>query len=108
MKKIIFLSVAAVVLAATAFVFAGDGTGKSDKQSTANTATAVSKTNVSAVNDCPLKGTPDCPLVKDCPKKGQPDCPYAKAAADSKGSVTADNAEMGCCAKGKASCCTKK
>ena len=25
---------------------------------------------------CPLKDTPDCPLVKDCPKKCTANCPY--------------------------------
>lgn len=31
-----------------------------------------------AVADCPLRGTPDCPLVNDCPLKGTPDCPLVK------------------------------
>lgn len=30
----------------------------------------------SQAEDCPLKGTPDRPLVKECPKKDLPDCPY--------------------------------
>ncbi|GAA4368710.1 hypothetical protein GCM10023185_41690 [Hymenobacter saemangeumensis] len=31
----------------------------------------------SKVADCPLKGTPDCPLVKNCPDKGTPACKLA-------------------------------
>ncbi|GAC1591973.1 MAG: hypothetical protein NVS3B25_11920 [Hymenobacter sp.] len=27
--------------------------------------------------DCPLKGTPDCPLVKTCPDKGTAACTLA-------------------------------
>lgn len=29
-------------------------------------------------SDCPLAGTPACPLIQNCPKKGQADCPYTK------------------------------
>lgn len=29
----------------------------------------------STEQDCPLKGTADCPLVKECALKGTPDCP---------------------------------
>ncbi len=28
--------------------------------------------------DCPLQGTPECPLVKSCSKKGTADCPLVK------------------------------
>ena len=28
--------------------------------------------------DCPLKGTPDCPLVKECKLKDTPACPLVK------------------------------
>jgi hypothetical protein len=31
------------------------------------------------LSECPLAGTPECPLVKNCPKKGTKDCPYALA-----------------------------
>lgn len=34
----------------------------------------------SQAEDCPLQGTPDCPLVQDCPQKGQPDCPLVTSA----------------------------
>ncbi|WP_144266282.1 hypothetical protein [Pontibacter ummariensis] len=30
------------------------------------------------LEDCPLKGTPECPLVKECKLKGTPDCPLVK------------------------------
>jgi len=28
-----------------------------------------------ALETCPKKGQPDCPLVQNCPRKGQADCP---------------------------------
>lgn len=31
--------------------------------------------------DCPLKGTPECPLVKNCPDKGTAACTLAGAPA---------------------------
>ncbi|RYU84834.1 hypothetical protein [Hymenobacter persicinus] len=31
--------------------------------------------------DCPLKGTPECPLVKNCPAKGTAACTLAGVAA---------------------------
>jgi hypothetical protein len=24
--------------------------------------------------DCPLKGTPECPMIQNCPDKGTPEC----------------------------------
>lgn len=32
--------------------------------------------------DCPLKGTPDCPLVKECKLKDTPDCPLVENEAN--------------------------
>lgn len=32
------------------------------------------------IDNCPLKGTVDCPIVKDCPKAGTADCPYTAEA----------------------------
>lgn len=29
------------------------------------------------IENCPLKGTADCPLVKECADKGTPECKYA-------------------------------
>ena len=34
-----------------------------------------------SIDNCPLKGTADCPMVKDCLKAGTPDCPYTAEAS---------------------------
>jgi hypothetical protein len=31
-----------------------------------------------SLENCPLKGTPECPLLKNCPKKGKSDCPIVQ------------------------------
>ena len=33
------------------------------------------------IDNCPLKGTADCPIVKNCPEKGTADCPYTAEAS---------------------------
>lgn len=48
---------------------------KDTKEAAVATSFAAKK---EAIADCPLKGTPDCPLVQDCPLKGTPDCPLVK------------------------------
>lgn len=58
-------------------------------------------------DNCPFKGTPDCPLIKNCLKKGQPDCPY-KTASAGVNSATVQTGKPGCCIKAKANCSTKK
>jgi hypothetical protein len=58
----------------------------------AQSTNSTTETAQTQLDNCPLKGTPDCPLVKNCPKKGQPDSPYKNAKAS--------------CSKGKKpSCC---
>ena len=54
-QKVLMLSTAALLAGGALFGFAGP----------AKTA------------DCPLKGTPACPLVQNCPDKGTAACPLA-------------------------------
>jgi len=38
-------------------------------------------TDCPLLRNCPKKGKPDCPIVQNCPKKETPDCPYKKGVA---------------------------
>jgi hypothetical protein len=65
---------------------------------------AFTGSQASDIDNCPLKGTADCPLIKDCPKKGTPDCPYAQSTANT-------DAEASSCAQAGddvPECCRKK
>lgn len=80
-----FLGIATVTMmlaGGSIFAFAGNGQGK----------------------DCPLKGTPDCPIVKECKLKNTPDCPLVKKEKAKKTEATATVAA----ASKLPSCCKKK
>ncbi len=44
---------------------------------TAGPVTSAIETN--SIDNCPLAGSPECPIIQDCPDKGTADCPYATA-----------------------------
>jgi len=84
--------------------------GDSKTEQVVKTQDNNAETAQAKLDNCPLKGTPDCPLVKNCPKKGTADCPY-KSSASTDNSTTAQNSDNGKpsgCKKGKPSCCAKK
>lgn len=56
------------------------------------------------LKDCPLKGTPKCPLIKECKLKDTPDCPLLKKDKAQKSEATATVA----LAATVPSCCKKK
>lgn len=65
------------------------------------------------VENCPKKGTPDCPLIKNCPKKGTADCPLMKAKNETASAELANCPKKGtpdcpliknCAKKGTADC----
>ncbi len=52
------------------------------------------------LKDCPLKGTPDCPIVKECKLKGTPDFPLVKKGkAEATATVAVANTVPSCCKK---------
>jgi hypothetical protein len=112
MKKTIFtllMMVTFVAFTASAQTADKQTNGKSKTEQVVKTDNGT-ETAQSKLDNCPLKGTPDCPLVKNCPKKGTADCPY-KASASTDNSTTAQNSDNGkpsCCKQGKPSCCAKK
>lgn len=80
-----------VVFSATAQTTDNQTTGKGKKFCCVKSCSKKSTASVNGDNsantaqqnleNCPLKGTPDCPLLKNCPHKGTANCPYAKNAS---------------------------
>ena len=104
------MAITFVAFTATAQTTAKHTTEKGKAEQVVKTKDNGTVTAQSKLDNCPLKGTPDCPLVKNCPKKGTADCPY-KATASSDNSTTTQNPDKGkpgCCKKGEPSCCAKK
>ena len=58
--------------------------------------------------DCPLKGTPDCPLVKECKLKDTPDCPLVKKEEAKKAETAATIAVAATITATVPPCCKKK
>lgn len=113
MTKSIFallLMVAFTTFTATAQTADNKTNSNGNTEQVSTTQDNGTQTASSELDNCPLKGTPGCPLIKNCPKKGQSDCPY-KTSASADNSTTAQNSgngKPGCCKKGTSSCCAKK
>lgn len=100
------------LLALAAFLLLGTGSYAQNCCSKRNAQTCDKKEQAAVNSDnknasaaqqlpnCPLAGTPECPLIKNCPKKGTADCPYTQQ----EGKQTAQKAEEevpACCKKRK-------
>jgi hypothetical protein len=75
MKKKALLIATPVIMLVAGFTYAFTSGGSND------------------IENCPLKGTADCPIVKNCPEKGTADCPYTAEA------TTAGEEIPECCKK---------
>ncbi len=70
MKKKALIGLATVIISVSGIIY-----GFTNKTETA----IASALETRSIDNCPLAGSPDCPLIQNCPDKGTTDCQYTTA-----------------------------